>query len=243
MGTLRLPKKIQSVTDDFIRELKNVYGDGLVSVILYGSAASGEYSDRHSNVNIAVVLHDAGIRNLSKMAPMTKKLKFRIINPVFLTEEYIRRSTDVFPIEFLDMKENYAILYGKDVFADLIIDTKNLRFQCEQELKSKLINIKRAYLANRGNAFFGNALFKFFTSTLHILRNIVRLKSGVAVYSKEDIIKEAAREFGIDAPAFNRILAARNKKLKLGARVSEELFFNFVEDLEKITEAVDRVKI
>jgi len=243
MWTQSLPKKIKGITDDFVRELKNVYGDGLVSVVLYGSAASGEYAVRHSNVNIAVILRDAGIRNLSKMAPIMKKRRFRIINPVFFTEEYIRRSTDVFPIEFLDMKENYAVLYGKDVLVDLSIDTKNLKFQCEQELKSKLINIKRAYLLNANRAFFGKALFRLFTSSLHILRNIIRLKSGVAVYSKENIIREAAKEFGIDPDNLNKILAAKIKGAGLTAKEKEMLFFSFVEDLEKLTEAVDRVKI
>ena len=58
-----------------------------------------------------------------------------MINPVFFTEDYIIRSTDVFPIEFLDMKENHVTLYGKDLFEAIAVDTKNLRFQCEQEIK------------------------------------------------------------------------------------------------------------
>jgi len=30
----------------------------LVSVVLYGSAASGEYADNHSNLNFLVILKD-----------------------------------------------------------------------------------------------------------------------------------------------------------------------------------------
>ncbi len=47
--------------------------------------------------------------------------------PLFLTEEQINSSTDIFPIEFLDMQENYTVIYGKDVLRDISVDIKNLQ--------------------------------------------------------------------------------------------------------------------
>jgi len=38
-----------------------------------------------------------------------------------MTEEYIAKSKDVFPIEFLDMQENYAVIYGKDVLKKCLL--------------------------------------------------------------------------------------------------------------------------
>lgn len=239
MAAANLPKKTHALLDGFVRALQDSFGDDLVSVMLYGSAASGEYSDKHSNVNAAVILRDAGIRNLRKAQPVVSKNRFGIINPVFFTEDYIRRSTDTFPIEYLDMKENHAVVYGKDVFGGINVDMKNLRFQCEQELKSKLINIKRLYLKTRDKAFFDKALFKFFTSCLHVLRNIIRIKTGRAVYSKKDIIEDISKEFRIDAGNFTRIWDAKTGGLRLPFKTAEELFLTLVEDLEKITDALD----
>ena len=120
---------------------RDIYRDELVSIILYGSAASGEFSARHSNVNIAVILRDTSLANLSRIAPLLNKYKFRPLKVIFFTEIYIKNSADVFPIEFLDIKENHKILYGSDLLAGLKIDIKNLRFQCEQELKSKILSV------------------------------------------------------------------------------------------------------
>lgn len=239
MAALNLQKKTQDLLDNFTAALKDVFGDGLISVTLYGSVSSGEYSKKNSNINTVVILRDAGIRSLRKAQGLVSKSKFSAINPLFFTEDYIRRSTDVFPIEFLDMKENHAVLYGKDVLAGIEIDTKNLRFQCEQELKSKLINIKRAYLKNNDRVFFEKILFKFFTSCLHILRNIIRLKTGRVVYSKEEIIKDAAREFRISEDVLMRIWDAKRTGARLGHKAAEELFFLLVENLEKLSDTID----
>jgi len=140
MQELKLPDKLGNRLKEFTEGLKEIYQQDLVSLILYGSAASGEYVSKHSNLNILVVLKNTQQNELIKAVKLVKK--FGTINPLFLTEDYIASSTDVFPIEFLDMQENYSLLFGKDVLKSINIDISNLRFQCEQELKSKLINLK-----------------------------------------------------------------------------------------------------
>ena len=230
---------LDNLVNDFITALQNIYKDDLLSVILYGSAASGEFSKAHSNINLVVVLNDTSLSILSKIAPVLNKNKFRLLNVIFFTEDYIKSSADVFPIEFLDIKENHKTVYGKDLFANLSIDIKNLRFQCEQELKSKIINIKKIYLANIDNPDLDKLLMKFFTASLHILRNILRLKNRQAVYHKEDILRALAAEFHIDISNMNKMLESRKANRRLSKKVAAELFGSFVGDLEKIANTVD----
>ena len=242
MPELNLPQKIKKICADFTERLKHIYGDDLISVILYGSAASGEFTDKHSNINLLVVLNDTSFLKLDKVKHIINKPKFRILNTLFFTEDYIRNSTDVFPIEFLDMKENYSVLQGKDVLKDLEIATGNLRFQCEQELKVKLINLKQLYLRIGKDKFaLQNLLFKSFTSTLHILRNVLRLKGKTPSYLKLEVLKDLSLEFKIDINVWEKILSGKNRKVKLGAENLEALFICFVEDLEKIVNAVDLI--
>lgn len=234
--------KIVNTCDDFVKGLKSIYDDGLVSVMLYGSAASGEYSGANSNINLAIVLKDFSLANVAKASELVNKYKFRSIKPIFLTEKYIASSVDVFPLEFLDMKENNIALYGKDVLSGISIDVKNLRFQCEQEIKSKLINIKTAYLSCRTASDRKKLLLKFFTSSLHILKNILRLKGGAVVRSGEAIIRDASATFGLDLSVCKKILDMKSGNLKLKPSEVENLFFDFAAQLEKIADAVDRLK-
>jgi len=224
----------------FVNKLKEGFGDGLISVILYGSAASGEFVSRRSNLNFLVILKDPGISVLKNGAKIVGK--FPDFEPLFLTEPYINRSTDIFPIEFLDMKENYTVIYGKDALKDINVGTANLRFQCEHELKVKLITLRQLYLkSSRDKRLLLYALLKSFTSSLHILRNVLRLKGITPPYKKELIIAELAKVMPIDVLVWERILAVKNKREHLNKDSIDRLFVKFIEELEKTAELVDRL--
>ncbi|MBI3991066.1 MAG: nucleotidyltransferase domain-containing protein [Candidatus Omnitrophica bacterium] len=241
MENINLPKESKAALDDFIRRLKSAYGEGLVSVILYGSAASGEFIKKHSDINLLVVLADAGLPNLKKSSRIVIKHKFRMFKTIFLTEDYIKNSLDVFPVEFLDMKETHIVLDGKDVLEGLEIDFKNLRFQCEQELKAKLLSIRNIYLNTKDNRELKNILLKSFTSITHIMRNLLRLKGKTPPYLKEDVLTAISREFNLNVSNFSRILEVKQKNIKLPIMEIESLLFAFVKDIESIVGIIDKL--
>lgn len=239
MEELNLPHNIKRTVDKLVECIRNVYSDQLVCVALYGSAARGEYAGKYSNINLAIVLNDTSISSIKKAACLLNKNKFSIINPVFFTEDYIKKSLDVFPIEFLDMKESHSVLYGKDIFKDLQIDIKNLRFQCEQELKSKILNIKKFCMRTSNKIILKNFLFKSATSSLHILRNLVRLKGKQPSCSKDGILDDVAREFAVDVGSLRSMLNAKNINARLGTKEIDQFFAQLVEILESISDKVD----
>ncbi|PIQ87793.1 MAG: hypothetical protein COV73_02225 [Candidatus Omnitrophica bacterium CG11_big_fil_rev_8_21_14_0_20_43_6] len=238
MKDLRLPLKFSREIDAFIRSLKAIYQTDLVSVILYGSAASGEFITAHSNLNILVILKSTQLAVLKLASGAVKK--FKHLTPLFLTQEYIRSSTDIFPIEFLDLKENYTLLEGMDVLKEIQVDPKNLRFQCEQELRAKLLNLRQLYLKlNHRPAQLQELLFESFNPILHVLRNVLRLKGVRPPYQKEKLLKELAVHLKIDCAHLENILAAKLKKIKLKKVEIEGLFSVLVDNLDKITQDVD----
>ena len=242
MQELKLAPRPQSALEDFVRKLELVFKNELISVILYGSAASGEFVDRHSNLNLLIVIAYIRIENIKKAARLINKFKFRAIDPLFLSEDYIKSSCDVFPIEFLDMTENYAVLFGKDVLKDIHIDLRNLRFQCEKELKAKLITLRQSYLRFADNrSAVKYLLFRYFTSVTHILRNVIRLKGKKPPYRKSDILHQIAQDCQIEVDAFKKVLAVKNKEIKLGGSEIEPLFVKFTSELEKIVNIVDKI--
>lgn len=236
-----LTGKIKKLTEGFVNSLKNIYEDDLLSVILYGSAASGEFSNRYSNINLLVVLKDCSLNNLSKSSSLINKYRFRNIQPVFVSLESIKNTCDVFPIEFIDMQENHLTLIGNDVLKDFSIGQGRLKFQCEQELKSRLINIKRLYIKKyKDKRALKNVLIKLFISIIHILRNVIRWKGKNPVYLKQDFIIQISKEFPIDLSVWEKILSVRNNQLLLDETEILGLFENFVGDLEKICAGIDK---
>lgn len=242
MPGAELEKRFQDVLNDFVASLQKACKDNLLSIVLYGSGSSGEFVDSRSNLNVLVVLKDSAWENLKKSSALINRWKFRLIKPLFFTIDEIINANDCFPIEFLDMKENYRVLFGQDLLKDISIDTRNLRFQCEQELREKLIALRHFYLrlGKEKNALLIQ-LLKTLTSITHILRNVLRIKGKQPPYLKEDILKKIALEFQIDRNTWSRLLAAKNKKLKLKPVEIESLCISFTQDLEKIIAIVDKL--
>ena len=243
MKELKLPESFKKNIDAFVESLKGIYRDELISVILYGSAASGELTESHSNVNLLVVLQKTDLPSLERSRNLVNKRSSRGIEPLFLSREYVSSSSDVFPIEFLDMKENHVCLQGEDVLKEIKIDLKNLRFQCEQELKSKLLLVKQQYLRVnlKDKRALAQLLFRNLTSVTHILRNLVRLKGKTPSYLKEDLFREITSELQLGTTTFSRIWQAKKNPTRLTATDFGILLNDFVLELDKIVNAVDNL--
>jgi len=240
MEQLKIADRHKTILQNFTRELKDIYREELTSLIIYGSAVSGEFIEKHSNLNLLIVLKNADLETLKKSSKLMRK--FKMINSLFMTEEYIASSTDIFPIEFLDMQENYFVISGKDVLKQLQINLRNLRFQCEHELKAKLLKLRQAYLMlNNNMVALQGLLFASFTSILHILRNLLRIKGKKPSYLKHIAIQELESEFKIDIPVWRKILSAKNKEIKLSGNETEQLFVTFVKELESLVAIVDKL--
>ena len=131
----------------FIDDLKATHGKNLASVILYGSAAAGDFVPKQSDYNILIALHKIGpedLRNAHACIREWARLGHPI--PVYFTVSELQNASDVFPIEFHQMSVARKVLYGPDILADLVISDKFLRLQAEYELRSKLIQLRRQYI-------------------------------------------------------------------------------------------------
>ena len=98
------------LADDY----RKVFGNHLISVTLYGSAVTDEYIPKKSDLNFLVVLSEEGIEQLHFVYELVAKWrKKRVGTPLFLTKAYINSSLDTFPVEFLNIKRNYTVVFGK----------------------------------------------------------------------------------------------------------------------------------
>lgn len=210
---------------DFTGQLKAMLGANLISVILYGSKARGEDIKRHSDINILLILNKIDLSALNAVAQIKKKLVFRKMSPLVFSKDYMNNSLDTFPVEFSDIKENHSLLYGEDCLKDLKIDLKNLRHQCEWELKSKIIQLQKFYINSGAKA---KALQQFLLKSLPafavIFKNIRRLKN-IDVESGEDVLSQLRQA---------RISNRRIKDM-------QGTFEKFLSMLYRLSDAVDRL--
>ena len=140
---------------DFVKRLQREAGANLKSVILYGSAAAGDYVPDHSDVNLLCVMGEttfAVIAGLSGVVEWWAGQKHRA--PLLMSVEELQRGADVFSIELLDMRSRYRVLAGEDVLKSLVIPMALHRAQVEYELREKTILLRQRLLVvvRDGNA-------------------------------------------------------------------------------------------
>lgn len=80
-----------------------------------------------------------------------------------------------------------------------------------------------------------------FTPILHIARNVLRLKGGKPAYLKQEVLRQLSAEFNIDLTVWEKILAVKNKRIKLNGKDVEPLFVNFVKELELMVDVIDKL--
>ncbi|MBZ5676321.1 MAG: hypothetical protein LAP61_18925 [Acidobacteriia bacterium] len=129
---------------ELVTKLEHAFSDRLVSVILYGSAASPVHADRFADLNILCVLKEVTPRELMEGEPVLNWWRQKGHPwPLLMSDDEVHNSADSFPIEFHDMKERRRVLYGLDVIADLHVDMRNYRTLVEHELRTKLLRLRQ----------------------------------------------------------------------------------------------------
>ena len=239
----KIPKLPEQIFEQFINDYKNAFEEELVSIILYGSAARGEYVYKKSDINFLIILKEKGIRELKKILPLIKRWqKSKVSTPLILTNEYILSSLDSFPIEFLSMRQNYKVIFGEDALSSVKINDKDLRLQCEREIRGKLLYLRESYLNSLGDARMIKQLIQLslpaFTS---IFSALLHLKKIELPTSKAEIFKLTTDEFEMDFSVFEKLIKLSINSIKLNKEQLNQLMEQYIEQIRKLTNIVDKL--
>ena len=132
---------------DLVTKLKDAAGSNLLTAILYGSAATDEFHEGHSDLNILCVMKTLGRDDLAKLnAPAAWWVKKGHPAPLFFTLDELHHSADVFAIELLDIKAGHRILHGNDLMTSIHIPMDRHRLQVERELRNNTLRLRQHYL-------------------------------------------------------------------------------------------------
>jgi predicted nucleotidyltransferase len=239
----KIPKLPEQIFEQFTADYKNIFGENLVSIILTGSAARGEYVPKKSDINFLIVLSTGGLDQLSQTLPLVKKWhKQNVSTPLFLTKEYIHSALDSYPIEFLLMKQHHQVVYGEEVFSGMKIAEKDLRLECEREIRGKLLLLRKSYLNTYGKTRSIKDLIRISIPTFtSIFSALLHLKKLEIPLSKLEIYKTTAEEFGINFLVFEKLIKVTSNHLKLNKEQLNKLMEQFISQINELTKMVDKL--
>jgi hypothetical protein len=230
-----------AILDQLVDKLRKALGADLVSVVLYGSAASGNHQEKFSDYNVLCALTQIAPAQLRSTEPIFRWWREQgNPAPLLLTELEVRTSTDCFAIEFHDIREHHRILYGADVVSGLTIDDSFYRGQVEHDLRAKLLRLRQKASGILSDKDVLRRLLVDSISTFCVLFRHALILHGVeGPARKRDIIERARERFGIDAAPFLTLLDLREEHAKANSVEPEALLGAYMNEIGKVIGAVD----
>jgi predicted nucleotidyltransferase len=231
----------------FIDDLRATHGPNLSSVILYGSAAAGDFVPHQSDYNIIVALQKIGPEDLRNAHACVREWA-RLGNPVpvYFTVSELKNAGDVFPIEFHQMEVARKVLFGPDVLVDLKVSDKFLRHQTEYELRSKLVQLRRQYIpASASVDGLKRLMAESLASFAALFRAVLIMSGQHPPATKHEIVALTAELLKIDGRPFEKIFNIRENNFTepLDEKKVNDLFGEYMEQIEHVITAVDSIGI
>ncbi len=226
--------------NELVSRLKEASGKNLESVILYGSAARGDFHPGTSDLNVLCTLVSIDFNELQRLAPVvtwwTREVKEP--SPLFFLTEELQNSTDVFAVESLDVKRSHRVLFGKDVVADLEIPMNLHRVEVERNLRELLLKLRQHVLHTGRNEMELTAVMKKTVSSAKaLLRHVLLTFGEEPPLEAEEIFKRVGALTGADAGALSEVYGFRTSGV--WKKDSFHAYDNYMHALEKVIVALD----
>lgn len=226
--------------DGLVEQVAKAYGDGLVGIVLYGSAANDAAIRGHSDLNVLVVVDGISVATLRQLGPTARAWQ-EAGNPppLVLTRNEWERSADIFPMEYADILERHRVLFGTLPLDGIRVSVADLRLQTEQEAMGKLLRLRRAVMAAGADHRRGLELLRSsISSLLVIFRAVVRLHGDRPDRDNAEVVRATAARAGFDAGPFQRVLRLVGGDT-MGEREIEPTLAGYVEGMEALVRYLD----
>ena len=223
-------------------KLLTAAGANLKAIVLFGSAARGEYHERHSDLNVLCVLGRAGaedIEALHETAAWWEQKKFPA--PRIFTLDELRASADIFAIELLDMKAHHKMIYGEDFFGELAVPMQLHRLQVERELRTNWVKLRQAILlAPQKDRVLMGLMDASVSTFVTLFRHALSVVGENPPAGRREVVADIARLVGARPDAFLSVLDVREGKRPASEVKARETLHGYLDLVEKVTDEVDR---
>jgi predicted nucleotidyltransferase len=233
---------MDKILDGLVTRLKLSAGPNLRSVVLYGSAASGEFHSSHSDLNILCLLYRVDPAELGKLhkAAAWFVRKGHPMPLVFSLEE-LRSAADLYAIELLEIKTHRRVLHGEDVFGSIEVPMALHRTQVERDLRHQLIRLRQGYIAVAGkkkavSALMIRSLSSFALLFRHALMVLGESPSG----SKPEAVHRLAGLLGFDPSGFKLVFELRDSSRRQKELDHAQVFEKYLGAVTEAVNAIDR---
>ncbi len=221
--------------EELVRQLQLAYGEGLRSVVLFGSAVAGEHTKK-SDYNVLVVVDSLPLERLRAVAAVSRAwADDGNPPPMTFTAKEWRSSADIFPMEYADILERHRVLFGEDPTAGVTVNPADLRLEVEQQTMGKLLHLRQATMGAGGDRKLQLELLERSLSTLMVIfRGVSRLMGEAPSPDYEQLTRSLAERAGFSPEAFVRVIRHVRGTEKIGRDAAESILEQYLGAMERL---------
>jgi predicted nucleotidyltransferase len=194
--------------DELVKQLQLAYGEGLRSVVLFGSAVAGEHKPGKSDYNVLVIVDSLPLDRLRAVSAVSRAWgEDGNPAPMTFTMREWKSSSDIFPMEYADILERHRVLFGEAPFDGITVSPSDLRLQVEHQTMGKLLQLRRATMGAGGDSRRQLEVLERSLSTLMVVfRGVSRLHGQAPSQDYEELTRALAQRAGFSPDPFVRVI-------------------------------------
>ena len=214
MTSKEFVKNIPGPAHAFAGEIRKNAPVRVESVYVIGSILTPDFQPAVSDINTLIITHEQDTSLLDFLITLGQRFKEDgLAPPLVMSEEYVYRSLDTFPIEFLNFREIHHVLFGPDILAELVIEFEPLRIQCEREIKARLLWLRQVYLESLArDDLLAPRLIDSITGYFPLMRALLVLAGLKPPLGEIDLISRVQELVGLDDDIFVRLRAMKREQ-------------------------------
>jgi hypothetical protein len=227
--------------DELVVQLRAAYGDHLVAVVLYGSAAAGEHIPKLSDYNVLLLLDAIDGARLAAASSVANAWRDAgNPPPMTMTVREWRNSADVFPMEYADILDRHKVLYGTPPFDGIVVSPENLRLQLEQQVMGKLLQLRQGVLLAGTNGKRQAELIEASLSTMMVLfRATLRLHGERPGDDNVALAERVGALTGLDPAPYVRAARHLRREQTLAAGDAVGVSASYLAGIERLRDHLD----
>jgi hypothetical protein len=225
------------------RELREVFGARLQSLVMYGAHDRGHAThDGHEHaappVRTLAIVDTLTKEDLKACANRVSAWHDQgLATPLLFAAREFDRALDVFPLEFGAILADHVAVSGANPFADLAVDPADLRRACEVHARGHLLHLREGYLETRGRSdALSDLIAKSAAPFAALLVSIARLE-GHPAPTDAAAARHAERILGAPGAIAEIVQLAGGHDL--ASTDAERLFGPYLDVVEKLVAYVD----
>lgn len=237
--------EVDAALERLIQQIQQAAGGNLLGIALYGGLAKGRFTAGVSDVNVLIVLSQAGLPALLPLAPvLTAALHDAHVVPFVATPMDLQASALLFPFKLLDMKLWHRTLWGDPHLDEIDIQPEALRLRALQEIKNLQLGLRLRVVERDGDP---DALWR------GLVRSIPKLAARLEILmrarkidmpgDRAGILREAVRHLGVGEEwtqeRLERLAGLRRSEKRPDEETVRQLLGDSLELLEAICHRVE----